>query len=716
MAQGKVKILNYLNRFYNVDDVGDYGVLWPVAVFSASIPTKKEKPLNIFEESILKILKLNIRNVNVISEELCLDKEIIKFIIDKLFSYNLIDQNHELSKEGNDLIEQWETEEIEYASASIFYDLIGQEILPTVIYDELQFERIANREGKSIKFYDSRFDRNNSKSFGHLLKHNSYDIKTPSTKEINKIMNIHQKIHFEYISSSSKDARYIPDYFTEGGAIRVNDNYNIHYLYCKVIFQRGSSDFIITDPFGYGFSSIFKKGYSAYLTIHEFESDKFIVKQKNAIAKKMDKPIPNKNVINLSMFTDKIKVYPKVRRAIVKIEKSWKYGKIKPNNSIEKANQQKNFDTILINCYTALEWSLMAVLNKYPIKPSLINALQNNSYKQNSNLACKFAEKKGYEIPDNFKLLEIAGGKYKAVISGPAELQSLISLSLLSTNNNHPFILLAEKFPEWLKRMVKLKSLRDAVKHGEHDKSNNTLEEVKLYRTLTYETIRILLPETNIIDRKKDNAKIDDSDFDDEQEREKANIQLQTDFGYNGIKIFNHNIQESLIRINIFMLENSSSIIDEIDCSFPITEIASIYQNITNNIVRKQLSNSSKVEIEKNDNFQEKFYKIIEKHFNISKIETPQSLCYVNRNRVQQALSGTNITLGANLIALINLANLDILNSLSRIKPNLINMIGKALQLRGHSNEPAPMDLNEFKSFKNKVYETYKQLQEIENE
>jgi len=430
----------------------------------------------------------------------------------------------------------------------------------------------------------------------------------------------------------------------------------------------------------------------------------------------MDKPIPKKNTTNLSMFTDKIKVYPKVRRAIVKIQESWSYGKNTPTSSLEKLNQQRNFDTILTNCYSALEWSLIAVFNKYPIEQSLINTLQSNNYKQNSELTCRLAKKIGFVMPNDFKLLEVAGGKFRAFENGSVEMQPLISLSLLSSDNSHPFILLAEKNPKWFDIIVKIKSLRDAVKHGEHDKPNNSIEEIEFYRTFTYETIRILLPETNIIDKKDDNTKRNDIDYDDNQEREKASIQLQNCFGINEFKILGKNIKESLFRINIFILENSSSTSDEIDCLFPITEIASIYQNIINNIVKKQLSNSQMIEFEKNDDFQAKFEILIEKYFNISKNEISNSLCNVNQSRIQKAISGLNASLGANLIALINLADKELLYSLSTIKPNIIKIIGKVLDFRGHSNEPVPMKLDKLKNIKNDVYETFKQLQEIENE
>ena len=86
MKLGRVKVLNYLNRFYNINEGSSRGVLWPVAVFSISLPVMKEKPLNIFEETILLLTNQNIKDVKRLSEEVCMDEEIIKFILNEFIS------------------------------------------------------------------------------------------------------------------------------------------------------------------------------------------------------------------------------------------------------------------------------------------------------------------------------------------------------------------------------------------------------------------------------------------------------------------------------------------------------------------------------------------------------------------------------------------------------------------------------------------------------
>ena len=97
MTLGRVKVLNYLNRFYNINEGASRGVLWPVAVFSISLPVKERKSLNIFEETILLLTNQNINDVKRLSEEVCMDEEIIKFILKdysiKIIRYHIIIKN-----------------------------------------------------------------------------------------------------------------------------------------------------------------------------------------------------------------------------------------------------------------------------------------------------------------------------------------------------------------------------------------------------------------------------------------------------------------------------------------------------------------------------------------------------------------------------------------------------------------------------------------------
>jgi hypothetical protein len=259
-----------------------------------------------------------------------------------------------------------------------------------------------------------------------------------------------------------------------------------------------------------------------------------------------------------------------------------------------------------------------------------------------------------------------------------------------------------------------LKKFRDAEQHGDIQKNKIKVKEAEHFRYQIYETIRTLLPKTNV----KENVKgkeVDDEDIEriDDQKRDKVFIHLQEEFGYNEFKVLDKNITELLMRIELFVLENTSTQEKQIDCSNIITNLASLLQNTIFNILKTILIKNDMV----NDRdtigvFQQK----VEQYFSISKDQFPESLINVNRKRIKEASNGLNSTLGAILIALINICNDSIVEKLGLIKPNLIEVVGDILEKRGHGNEPVFMEYEELKSLKNKGYKIFKQLREIENE
>jgi hypothetical protein len=716
MKLGRVKVLNYLNRFYNINEGSSRGVLWPVAVFSISLPVKKNKPLNIFEETILLLTNQNIKDIKRLSEEVCMDEEIIKFILNKLVELNLIDHEFEVTENGKDIILQWETEETEFASANVFFDLIGQQLIPTVIYDNLEFERVVEKNGKSIKFVDSRFERNRSTSFGRILGTNYFNgIDPPTSKDVNKIINIHRKLHFKYVHVSEKDTRYIPNYYAEGGAVRVNPNPNYYHIYCKVIFQKGSNDFIITDPFGYGFSSLLKKSYREYLIDDEYETSKMIEKQKDAIEKRLGKSKTNKTMTILPMVSDKINEYPQVKECLISVEANWKKAKIKPRNSVEEDKQKMYLDYVLTDLYKSLEWTLKHVVNENPVD-KWVDILIKQNYKCNSDLISKMAKNIGFTVPEGFSLLEVAPGKFKAVSVGAVELQPLLSLSILgaSNDNMHPLHSLAIKIKDWLNIINQLKKFRDAEQHGDTQKNKIKVKEAEHFINKIYETIRTLLPKT-AIKVKVRGKEVDDEDIETigDQKREKVFIHLQEEFGYNELKILDKDIAELLVRIELFALENKSTQEKQIECSNAITNLASLLQNTVFSILKTIFM--------KNDIINDRdeiivFQKKVEQYFRLSKDQFPESLINVNPNRIKEASNGLSSTLGAGLIALINICNDRIVEKLGLIKPNLIEVVGDILEKRGHGNEPVFKEFKELIELKNKVYKIFKQLQDIEND
>ena len=80
----RYKIVNYATRHHRVEIDGKRPILWPFAIYSVNIPSVKEKDINIFEETVIKLISLNINDTESLSEEICLDISVVEFIVKKL--------------------------------------------------------------------------------------------------------------------------------------------------------------------------------------------------------------------------------------------------------------------------------------------------------------------------------------------------------------------------------------------------------------------------------------------------------------------------------------------------------------------------------------------------------------------------------------------------------------------------------------------------------
>tara|TARA_Y100000294_G_scaffold73630_1_gene69476 strand:- start:1039 stop:2022 length:984 start_codon:yes stop_codon:yes gene_type:complete len=321
----------------------------------------------------------------------------------------------------------------------------------------------------------------------------------------------------------------------------------------------------------------------------------------------------------------------------------------------------------------------------------------------------------GFTISERFTLFEVAPGKFKAVSEGSVELQPLLSLSILGASNDimHPIHSLAINNKDWLNIIYKLKKFRDAEQHGDIQKNKIKVKEAEDFIYQIYETIRMLLPKTAVkVKVKGKEVDNEDNETINDQKRDKVFIHLQEEFGYNEFNLLDKDIKELFIRIELFTIENKNSNEEKIDCSNAITNLASLLQNTTLNILKTILIKNDMV----NDHYTRNvFQQKVEQYFSISKDQFPKSLINVNRKRIKEASNGLSSTLGAGIIALINIGNDSIVEKLGLIKPNLIEVVGDLLDKRGHGNEPVLMGYKELKEIKNKVYTNFKQLQDIEN-
>ncbi|MGK0290611.1 MAG: hypothetical protein ACI86H_002070, partial [bacterium] len=473
------KIIYYQPNLTGLKIASKKDILWPCHAFKISIPSRKKKALNILEETILKLCETSTCDTSKLADITCLDKEIVKFIQYRLSQLNLLTKRFEITDEAKDLIVEWDSEPEEYIAATIYVDLIGGKLLPVVINETTNFFNIKSENNRMIVFSIGSTGRSRTISAFQLLPDKGHMRIRPS---VDKIVNAIKSFKKRYnrFSILTKKSVALPTFSLQSEAITVQEEPELVLLYCNVIVQKGNTDFLVTDPFGYGISNILKEG----LFLKEKKDPKVenmlsYLKEKGLKQKMGEKVNGSGNDSNyLIGFSSELSQYPEIQNFLNQAEKTKKEIEIYPESSNTEKAQNRKISKFLKNLYDALEWTLRQVVFDRPVE-AWAQVFSSQSYKNNNKLLFEFTKKIGFTVDDPKKtyvktllqkFLQVTPGKIKAYLNGVSvEMQPLIALAIAgaSQDSTHPFHSLALNIPNSLIFIATLKKHRDSTAHGD---------------------------------------------------------------------------------------------------------------------------------------------------------------------------------------------------------------------------------------------------------
>jgi len=714
-------IISNVNELSGIRVGSQMDILWPFHAYEICLPATKNKPLNIFEETILKLIGNGINDITELHEEACMDKEIIEFIIHKLTDHGLLDNRNQITDHGKELIGQWDKEHTEnnFVTATVFIDLVGGLLMPVIEHQPLRFQKKISVKGHNIIFEVGRSGKEKPIYANQVYPHtNLFNIK-PTTSDIVNIIKIHRKNHNKFCNLK-KSTQYLPNYYSDGGAITIDED-PIRYLYhSKVIIQEGSVDFIISDPFGYGFSSIMQKSYSKYIEANEYAEHKLTELKEKALTIRLGKRDSNARMSNLNMFSDSLKDYKELYNHIYASEVNWKNAKKSPTSSNEEKDQLMYFGFIIKDLYAAIEWTLRELVFKYPSE-HFVSILESQNYMDNNTLLIKMANKIGFNIQTNSKLLEVQPSKIKSIATIGPDMVPFLTLSIASASNDstHPLYDLSKKNSNWLEFIYELKRSRDAESHGDFkyinspkEKNNSSLlKKITYFKDQTYNSIKILLPilRPSATGENMPNDSVQEGSNNDD--RLIADINLNNFFGYNEFLLMPSELKELFMRTELSMHSVDDKTESEIECKNVIVLLSSILEFCLMKLININRSKNNDIIIDK-DNALDKV--II--YFYLPDSELPETISTISQMRIERASKGMSQSLGAHLIALILIADTTFLKKLKSVVPDLVITIDTLLIHRRHGSELIFMQLQELVEIKDKVYDTTRILLEASNE
>jgi hypothetical protein len=690
------KIVSFNESLSGLDAIAFGNILWPCYAFDVTVPQKKKDLLNIFEKTILKVTEIETNDTTKIADIVCLDKDLVSFIQNRLHHLKLLDERYRLSKNGKDLMDDmWSKPEsgIEYVSATIFVNALSGEIMPYISTNKPIYKEIVSLRRGFIGFLPDSTNENyklNSRKIP-LKRGYRYDGKTPSARDVSATIKSFKKRYKSY-ALLNKDAEQYPSVIPTIGAITVTETPELIYLNCRTIVN-SNADFLVTDGLGFGLSSDF----SSYL-IKENYSWITELKRKGAI-QRLDKTqsVSNKDI--------KYK-YKNISQRLLSAETNLKHIK---TIEINKASREKEFQqkigNIIRDLYLSFEWAFRQVVNEYPAD-GWEYLLSGNTPEENKDLLVGLAKKSGFSMTDKNKtIFKIKMGAIHQTKKNGVELQSLFALAIVgaSFKSKHCIHSLVETDPNFISFIQDLKEKRDSISHGGMNRVgmgySETIDYLAQLVDGSHERIKSLVPDIagDLVHR---NSLSDSRQGREDQGRLKAVIGLEERFGVCFIGSLKDSIKDDLIRIEAMTNKYSDNEVIEI-----IVHYASTVQMVLYEAVRNVASlDSSK------DSVQIAINRIVQTGFYSSVNDIPESITKTNKTTAIQAMQGYNKTLGAQLLSLFFLGSDSQLKQLKTDNPGLVKLIARLISLRGHGSVNPAISEKEVKLLKNDLLDVIKAI------
>nr|WP_289057332.1 hypothetical protein [uncultured Psychrobacter sp.] len=696
------KVISFRTALDGLKIAARQSVLWPCHAFNISIPQKKKSGLNVFEETVLKITEIESGDTEKIALLTCLENELVAFIQNRLNQLGLLNDRYELSEHGQELLNEWQNKSdgnLEYTVATVFVDLLSGQILPYVSTEQLNYKKISRiGDNGFIEFLINPTNEKTRVSARQIRPAKDSFWKTvPDSNDIIRAIREFRKKYKRHALLNQGVDQYPPP-VPMAEAISLHENPELVYLHCNVLTQVGNSDLLVTDGCGLGFSESF----ISYLTSQNWQwiidlKSKGIVDDYGNAENSGNQP--TRKSFKYAEISKRIRWS---KQALEKIKN------LKVNSTYYESDYRQEIENGIKSIYAALEWSLRQVVAQNLV-PEWEQVFSARNYQENERLLAGFASKVGFVVNDmNQSLLQVKPGAIRQIENGKVELQPLLALAIAGANSNanHPLHHLAQNHSEFLTQALRLKKYRDPIEHGSTEKLNIDDKKFEGLIESTVPTIILLVP--GVAD---DLGEVDEivSDGGINQERLKANIEIEKVLGTAFVSTLSGDIKEQLIRSELMLAQFSvEKTIEIIKC------YASVMQHALFGAVQDR-----RLEVDSNIIRESAVEKIVQTGFYSTLELVPKQLTTVAPHNITRAVQGSSTTLGAHLLAVFLLGTESELIQIQKSDPAFIDFVANLIQLRGHGNKPISdfsqeeIELVKDHSLKKNVFKAIKIITEI---
>lgn len=368
------------NLFLNAPILGrPTDVFVQCASYDLKLPVnvQETRVLDIFEETILRMLRLKKCSASELADIICLEKDLVNFIIIRLMEKGLLEDKYTLSDAGKNQLDLQESlrKEVEYQTAKIFIANGCDIILPYIHIGVFLSEDIVDFSPSGITLgFGSTGDQ--KRVTGTCIR---------EKKDGNKMAILPQVT----IKNAIKKYNRLANKRKRPGIVLAGE-YGIEstrgediYFHMQMAVQNGNSEeLMVSDGFVSNIDGIFEY-------INATNPDLVMYVQSKAVQMDMEE----KQVEGSRQQTFNGK-YPEVVRYCRDIEK-YLY-KISDESSLDDIKQtDEDKRQIITNCYSMLEWAFHYLSLKYLMSDSLLQMFKRQKTYENFDTINNLARKIG---------------------------------------------------------------------------------------------------------------------------------------------------------------------------------------------------------------------------------------------------------------------------------------------------------------------------------
>lgn len=685
-------------------------ILIPMKRFKVLVPYPKDSALNLFQETVLKLLQSGAKEAKWLSEMMSLDKALIDVILEELRTRKYITKNRMITEAGRAILAN-EISTYEMKTGYIFYNYLTNTYMDVFLSDDKTYAAgIRKRipEENRVQFFLDDSVENSRYENGIIIRANKPDADVkPSPYDIMGVCKRQKNRARMLFSGDYKEAKenmnLLPRNIEKVKLLDENaDVYVATYLAIPINDLVNKSNIQVCYPFGEGLANSMlshiiraakcEENQPLANTIDALKSlqTQLSVEEKEAARRISPETVSRVN----SILSENVGNHPYLYEMALDVED--RRGKI---IQLISKNKGSNWETINgeINKYIISNYGLMASIlidcaskNEYYDDSSLNQYLAHNAQCLSTVAGkCGFTDEN--EIFSRFFRIKKS---HLATAKQVEELNALIALNLLEADSNvdHPFYALGENLPDFITKAYLLKALRSDGMHGNDIEYNfMQVEELSKYNFRVASTI------------------FDDLTF------ESSKMEIGQNFEINEVQIKirkeAENQVEKKFTENIYKYSGLSNLLvqmveEEIreGNSYP-SRVAAVLEFILKELCKRRIVSSTVSEVRAFDPEYGKELKKDMQNFGFSISRVP----YFNNISITKSFRNYRMgTLGSNFYVwyLSECQQPDcMLNELGNKCPNFIKLVDDTIQTREHKGKMVFSD-SRLNFLKNNIVET----------